>query len=59
MVDVYVSEEKMYGMRLWVYTVMVDGQIYDTFESKTDPLTWSQQWDVAAGYREALTAVAA
>lgn len=58
MPDVYVSEEKMYGMRLWVYTVMVDGKPYDTFESRTS-ITWSQQWDVAAGYRDALTPIAA
>lgn len=54
MVDVYVSEEKMYGMGFYVYTVMVDGKPYDQFDSKTS-ITWSQQWDVAAGYRDALT----
>lgn len=49
--DVYVTEAHPY------YQVWVDGQIYDemTMRKVDVPLTWSQQWDVASGYREALT----
>lgn len=56
--DVYLREAKTYGARPWHYQVWVDGRVFDTFDSTT-PLTWSQQWDVAAGYREALTGAAA
>jgi len=50
MVDVYVTESHPY------YQVWVDGKVYDSFEAKFGPpLTWSQQWDVAKGYQEALT----
>ena len=49
--DVYVSEAHPH------YQVWVDGKIYDemTMEPGHHPLTWSQQWDVASGYREALS----
>lgn len=36
------------------YTVMVDGKPYDHFCS-TKRLTWSEEGDIADGYREALT----
>lgn len=48
MIDVYVTENHPW------YQVWVDGEIYDTFSVTGPPLTWSQQFDVAAGYREAL-----
>lgn len=52
MTDVYVSEAHPH------YQVWVDGKIYDhmTMTPGHPPLTWSQQWDVANGYREALDA---
>lgn len=52
--DVYVTEAHP------IYQVWVDGRVYDWFEVRDGgaPLTWSQQWDVAAGYREALESVA-
>lgn len=37
----------------YLYRVMVDYRPYDEFVSDKS-LTWSQQDDVAAGYREAL-----
>lgn len=47
--DVYVTESHPF------YQVWVDGAIYDQFTARSGhPLTWSQQWDVAAGYREGL-----
>lgn len=47
--DVYVNEAHP------LYFVWVDGQIYDSFQMKFGgPLTWSQQWDVANMYKEAL-----
>jgi hypothetical protein len=43
------------------YQVIVDGEVYDTFQANRAkdkrhnyPLTWSQQWDVASYYKEAL-----
>lgn len=36
-----------------VYLVMRGHSVYDEFVS-TKPLTWSQQADIIAGYREAL-----
>jgi hypothetical protein len=55
--DVYVTETKLYGPKPWLYQVWVDGTVYDAFQS-TRPLTWSEQWDVAGYYREALDAPA-
>ena len=52
--DVYLAEAKLWG-REWLYRVMVDGEPYDEFVSRAGPLTWSQQWDVAGYYREALS----
>lgn len=53
-VDVYVTETK-YGPE-WIYDVWVDGKMYDRFYLRFGPpLTWSQQWDVAEGYREGLS----
>ena len=53
--DIYVTEAHPF------YQVWVDGQVIDTFAAnravdpqRNTPLTWSQQWDVAAGYKEAL-----
>lgn len=37
------------------YIVMVNGKKFDDFFS-TKMLTWSQQWDIAEGYKEALDA---
>ena len=52
--DVYVREEWTYGGQAY-YTVWVDGQLYDNFTLTKKPLlTWSQQIDVANGYKEAL-----
>lgn len=53
--DVYVTEAHPH------YQVWVDGVIYDSFTANRAanpmhnlPLTWSQQWDVANAYKEAL-----
>lgn len=46
--DVYVTEIHP------VYQVWVDGKVYDEFKVIGPPLTWAQQYDVAAGYREGL-----
>lgn len=49
-VEVYVSECHPF------YWVWVDGKIYDEMTVRNGiPLTWSQQWDIANGYREGLT----
>jgi hypothetical protein len=39
-----------------VYQVVVDDEVYDTMISRGRhfPLTRSQQWDIAAGYKEYL-----
>lgn len=51
--DVYVTECHPF------YQVWVDGKIYDEMRVQPGhpPLTWSQQYDIAAGYREALSGV--
>ncbi len=50
MIDIYITECHPF------YQVWVDGKIYDEMTERTGtPLTWSQQWDIAQGYREALT----
>lgn len=53
--DVYVTEFHPF------YQVWVDGKVYDTLIANRAvdpmnnlPLTWSQQWDIALGYRQAL-----
>lgn len=49
--DVYVTENHP------LYQVWVDGAVYDSMLANFGPpLTWSQQWDIADGYREALSA---
>lgn len=49
--DVYVTDSHPF------YQVWVDGKVYDQFTvQKGPPLTRSQQWDTAQGYREALDA---
>ena len=53
-VRVWVSDEKLFGVRLWLYQVRADGVLVDEFTSR-EPLTHSELVDVAAGYREALT----
>lgn len=50
--DVWVSVVS--GGGPWVYVVMVDGKPYDEMTS-TRALTWSEQADIASGYREALS----
>lgn len=52
--DVYVTGDKVFGE--WLYRVMVDGKVYDSFFSPT-PLTNSDMIDVATSYREGLTAL--
>lgn len=47
--DVYVADHYP------LYVVMVDGKPYDSFDTSGNPLTWTEQWDVAEGYREGLT----
>jgi len=49
--DVYLTEANLFGE--WLYRVMVNGVKRDEFFTKTR-LTWSEQTDVAAGYREGL-----
>jgi hypothetical protein len=50
--DVYLTEFHP------VYQVWVNGEVYETFVMRHGaPLTWSQQWDVASGYKEGLTAL--
>lgn len=53
--DIYVSEDHPF------YQVWADGKVYDSFRADqaidkrhNTPLTWSQLWDVAEGYKEAL-----
>lgn len=46
--DIYVTESHPH------YQVWVDGKVYDEFSVRGCPLTWAEQWDVAAGYKEAL-----
>ena len=48
---VFLDESNYPGIN--IYRVMVDYVKYDEFVS-SEPLTWSEQLDVAAGYREAL-----
>lgn len=50
--DVYVADNSYGG--IYYYIVYVDGQPYDRMDSSVS-LTWSQQADIAAGYREALS----
>lgn len=52
MVDVYVTESPLQGMGLWLYQVWVEGRVFTSFES-AEKLTWSEQADVEAGFREA------
>lgn len=49
--DVYLSENNLFGE--FLYQVMVDGNNYDQFFS-SKPLTWTEQWDIAFSYKEAL-----
>lgn len=53
MMDVEVWLDFHYG-KTHMYSVIVDGKPFDHFTSNDGPLTYSQQYDVAAGYREAL-----
>jgi hypothetical protein len=50
-IDVYVTDAHPY------YQVWVDGAVYDDMVSRPGfpTLTWSQQWDIANGYKEALS----
>ena len=55
--NVWVEEEKMWGLPYILYRVMVDGKEYDRMSLlliNNHPLTWSQQQDIADGYKEAL-----
>jgi hypothetical protein len=55
MADVEVWLDWHYGKQHG-YSVVVDGKPYDHFVSNRGPLTYSEQRDVASGYREALDA---
>lgn len=46
--------EKVYGTPWWSYRVMVNGELYDSFESGR-MLSWHEQRSVEQGYKEALT----
>ena len=50
MIDVYVTETILGGQ--WLYQVWVDGKVFKHFYSDS-ALTWSQQDEVATGFREA------
>lgn len=54
MIDVYVTQ--LTGIFPKTYIVVVDGKPYDSFHfySRTEPLTLSEQRDIALGYQEAL-----
>lgn len=52
--DVYVADHAGGGINY--YVVMVNGQPYDDMTS-SKRLTWTQQWDIAAGYKEALDGI--
>lgn len=48
MTDIYVTEFHPF------YQVWVDGVVVNTmYANFGPPLTWSQQWDIVEGYREA------
>lgn len=49
--DIWIDDCSAGG--IYYYIVMVDGKKYDEFVSSRH-LTWSEQTDVAAGYREYL-----
>lgn len=49
--DVTVHETSIFGDH--IYRVFVDGALYEFFISKK-PLTASEQYDVAQGYKEGL-----
>lgn len=54
--DVYVADHAGGGINY--YVVMVNGKPFDDmFSSKR--LTWSEQWDIAAGYKESLDTIGA
>jgi hypothetical protein len=50
-VNIYITEDNLFGE--WLYRIMLDGQKYDQFFSKSR-LTWSEQIDVVEGYQEGL-----
>lgn len=52
--DIYISDCASGGYNL--YLVMVNGKVFDKMTA-TRRLTWSEQWDIVAGYKEALTAL--
>lgn len=52
--DVYVADHAGGGINY--YVVMVNGKPYDEMTSRKR-LTWSEQWDIAAGYKEALDGI--
>jgi hypothetical protein len=39
---------------VYLYQIWCDGVVYDSMISRTGWLTWSQQQDIADGYREVL-----
>lgn len=55
--NVYLTETRLPGRR-WLYQVIVDGEVYDQFASSA-ALSVADQAEVAAGYRDALTGLAA
>ena len=51
--EIYVTE--LDGIYPKHYFVMVNGKVYDTLRIYTGhPLTFAQQYDIAAGYKEVL-----
>jgi hypothetical protein len=53
MKDVYITSTNLYG-GMYLYQIWCDGVVYDSMISRTGWLTWSQQQDIADGYREVL-----
>lgn len=52
--DVYIADHSAYGT--YFYVVIVNGQPYDTLRP-TERLTWTEQCDIADGYREAFNEI--
>lgn len=49
--DLYLSETNLFGE--YLYQLRIDGKVYDTFIGPR--LTWAEQDDVVAGYKQGLT----
>jgi len=53
MIEIYLTETPL-GGKVYLYNVWVDHVRYDEFVSRTGPLTWAEQDDVAREYRRGL-----